>query len=247
MKGTFHEEGSTDEAVRGAHQAHDGDLLPASQDSQADGVVDEDQRDEDQEDDQRDADIADVIGQLEEALHRALTVLDGITRVRRILGDGHVFRIGLDGLSNGLNGLRICQLNINGGRKRIGAVELLYDLRVGGHGVGEVLQSLLLGGEGNSVDILHVRDGGHDRLDVLLGCFIGDVGSDGDLALNGLHEIVEHGARHEEQTDDEQRQEDGDDGPQSRREVAREALEGFLEEIADTRHRTRTPPDPDRG
>ena len=64
-----------------------------------------------------------------------------------------------------------------------------------------------------------------------LGGVVGDVGRDGDLALHGLHDVVDHDAAHQEHADDEQRQEDGDDGAERRGEVAREAAQRLLEEI----------------
>ena len=63
MHHAFHKEGPANEAVRSADEAHDGNLLAAGKDGEANGVVDEDQRDEDQQGDQRYADVADVARQ----------------------------------------------------------------------------------------------------------------------------------------------------------------------------------------
>ena len=46
-----------------------------------------------------------------------------------------------------------------------------------------------------------------------------------------------------ENTDDEQRQEDGDDGTERSGKIAREAGQRLFEEIEETRHRNRTPLD----
>ena len=135
-------------------------------------------------------------------------------------------------------------------RKRTPAsrsVQLLDDLGVGGHGVAEVLQRLLLGGEADAFHAVHALDHRGDGVDGLLWRIVGHVGGDGDLVLDGGHEALHNGAAHEEHADDEQRQEDGDDGAERRGEVAREALERLLEEVEETRHRSRTPPGPGRG
>ena len=86
-----------------------------------------------------------------------------------------------------------------------------------------------------------------DRLDIGIGGIVGHVGRDGHLALHRRDELLDDEAADEEHADDQQRQEDGHDGSQRRRQVAREALEGLLDKVEETRHRNRTPPDPGRG
>ena len=113
MHHAFHKEGPANEAVRSADETHDGNLLAAGKDGEADGVVDEDQRDEDQQGDQRYADVADVARQAEETVYAVFAVFDAIRRIFRVVADSDEILIRRQIGGDGLNLLRIRKLDFD--------------------------------------------------------------------------------------------------------------------------------------
>lgn len=243
MKSALHQEGPANEAVGSAHEPHDGDLPAAGENGQTDRVVDEDERDEDEQRDERDADVAHVIRNAEQAFDGLLTaVFQAVGRIVGTVADLLEGRIRCDGADHAFNLLRVGQLDIDGGRQRIHAVELLDDLGIRAHGIAEVLHGFVLGREADALDARDAFDGLHDGVDVVLIRIVGNVRRDGNLVLDRVDDVVDDSAANQEYTDDQQRQENRNDRPQRRAEVAGESGQGFLEEIEQTRHRSRTPP-----
>ena len=166
MQRALHEEGSPNEAVRGADEAHDRDLLATCQDGEPDGVVDEHHCDEDQQGDERDADVADVVRKIEQTLHALLTVFQRIGRIARVVADLGKRSVRLDLPGDRFDHLRIGQLHFDGSRKRILAVKLVDDLGVRGHRIAEVLERLLFGGEAHALNPLETLNVALERRDI---------------------------------------------------------------------------------
>ena len=175
---------------------------------------------------------------------RLLAVLERLLG-RVVPDDLLVGGVAADRIGHLLDQLRVGQLDVDRARQRVLPVQRVDD--VGRRGGAELLERLLLVREAHRCHAVEPLDEVLDRLDIGIGGIVGHVGRAGHLALHRRDELLDDEAADEEHADDQQRQEDGHDGSQRRRQVAREALEGLLDKVEETRHRNRTPPAPGRG
>ena len=114
-----------------------------------------------------------------------------------------------------LNHLRVGELDVDGSRQRIHAIELVNDF-AGAHGVAEVLQGFVFRGEIDALHTVHLLDGLHDRIDVGLFGIVGHICRDGNLVFHRLHRVVDDKAANKENADDEQGQENRDNRTERR-------------------------------
>ena len=101
------------------------------------------------------------------------------------------------------NHLRVGELNVDGSRQRIHAIELVNDF-AGAHGIAEVLQGFVFRGEADALHAVHLLDGLHDRIDVGLFGIVRHIRRDGNLVFHRLHRVVDNKAANKENADDKQ-------------------------------------------
>ena len=149
MDSGLHQEGSADKAIGSTNQAHDGNLLAACHDGQANGVIDEDEGDNHQQSNDGNANVATIIDQGQQAINRLLAILNRVGRIGRIVANLLEGGITLNLGCNIRNLLSIGQGDVHRSGKRVAAlIQLIHNLGVS-HGIAEILQCLILGSEGH--------------------------------------------------------------------------------------------------
>ena len=109
--------------------------------------------------------------------------------------------------------MSLIELNVDRSRQRVFAIKLVDDFRVGSR-LAEILQSLILRGEGYAFNAIVALNGLHYLFDVGIARIVLHIRRNGNLVLNRGNHVVHHSTCNAEDADDQQRQENRDDRAQ---------------------------------